>query len=70
MRPETPATRSAVETAGGAPVANVQTFRSRAEAARFNAEVAIPHAGGGRGVAVWMTSDENQRAVVADCLTP
>jgi hypothetical protein len=60
-----------VESPGGRLIANVQTFPSRGEAARFNADVEVPHAGGGRGVAVWLRdADDTERRVVADCLTP
>jgi len=60
-----------VESPAGNLIANIQTFASRREAARFNADVEVPHAGGGRGVAVWLRdADDTQQRVVADCLTP
>lgn len=60
-----------VETPGGQFIANIQTFRSEREAQRFNAQVELDHAYGGKGVAVWLKdADETQRTVVADCLTP
>jgi hypothetical protein len=60
-----------VESPAGNQIANIQTFHTRREATRFNADVEVPHAGGGRGVAVWLRdADAMQRRVVADCLTP
>jgi hypothetical protein len=60
-----------VESPAGNLIANVQTFPSRRAASRFNADVEVPHAAGGRGVAVWLRdADDTQQRVVADCLTP
>lgn len=60
-----------VESPAGNLIANIQTFPSRREAARFNADVEVLHAGGGRGVAVWLRdADDTQQRVVADCLAP
>ena len=60
-----------VETSGGNLIANIQTFPSRPEARQFNRDVGVPHAAGGRGVAVWLRdADDAQRRVIADCLTP
>jgi hypothetical protein len=59
-----------VESPGGDLIANIQTFPSRSKARQFNRDVDVPHAGGGRGVAVWLRdADDAQRRVVADCLT-
>lgn len=60
-----------VESPGGSLIANIQTFATAAEARRFDAQVEVPHAYDGQGVAVWLVdADDTQRRVVADCLTP
>jgi hypothetical protein len=60
-----------VESPGGSLISNIQTFPSRSRAQGFAADVAVAHAYGGRGVAVWLRdADDTERRVVADCLTP
>jgi hypothetical protein len=60
-----------VESPGGRLIANIQTFPSAAEAREFNKQVAVAHGYGGRGVAVWLRdAGADDRATVADCLTP
>jgi hypothetical protein len=60
-----------VSTPGGRDIGNVLTFKSVREAERFNAEVEVDHAAGGRGVAVFfVTARDVDKRVVTDCLTP
>lgn len=60
-----------VESPGGDLIANIQTFPTAAEAEKFNAAVEVDHAGGGKGVAVWLADAEDaEKRVVADCLKP
>jgi len=60
-----------VESPGGRIVANIQTFGSTAEAAKFSAAVEVPHAAGGKGVAVWLANaGDDDKSLVTGCLTP
>lgn len=60
-----------VESPGGDLIANIQTFPTVAEAEKFNAAVEVDHAGGGKGVAVWLAdAEETEKRVVTDCLKP
>lgn len=60
-----------IESPGGRLVANVQVFRSASAAQRFEDEVLVEHAYGGRGVAVWLRdANGSDKEVVTDCLTP
>ena len=58
-----------VESPAGRPVANVQVFNSRSEAADFAQQLEVPHASAGKGVAVWLAGgSDSDQAVVTDCL--
>ena len=60
-----------VESPGGDRIANIQTFKTAAEARRFHSRLAVEGTHGGRGVAVWQAdADDTQKRVVGDCLTP
>jgi hypothetical protein len=59
-----------VETPGGEQVANVLVFPTPRAAREYASRLLVAGVPGGRSVAVWLGANDDQKAVVRDCLTP
>lgn len=60
-----------VQSPGGRRIANIQFFKTEAQAKRFYKRLLVDGAGGGKAVAIYLEGgSDSDRAVVGDCLTP
>jgi hypothetical protein len=60
-----------VESQGGDLIANIQVFATVRDARRFEDQLEVDHASGGKGTAIFLRdAGGDDRKVITDCLTP